>query len=55
MKTPDYKREEIEWTEATAKELGETWRGVVSEQRPAWVSGLIPPRVHPKADAGALD
>lgn len=50
MKTPDYKREEIEWTQATARQLGDVWRGIVSMRRPSWVTELIPPKLHPKAD-----
>lgn len=46
----DYEREIPEWTQATAKDLGATWREIVGKERPTWVSQLIAPRLHPKAD-----
>lgn len=45
----DYEREMGEWTDATARELGETWRGIVETERPQWASGPMPMR-HPKVD-----
>ncbi|MEV0621619.1 hypothetical protein AB0I81_50390 [Nonomuraea sp. NPDC050404] len=45
----DYKREVGEWSEATARELGEIWRGIIVGERPHWTPGPAPKR-HPKAD-----
>ncbi|MEU1733331.1 hypothetical protein [Streptosporangium sp. NPDC020145] len=46
----DYEREMSEWSQATAKHLGETWREIVAKERPSWVAELITPKLHPKAD-----
>lgn len=45
----NYEREMGEWTDATASELGATWRSVVQAERPSWRPGSAPMR-HPKAD-----